>query len=300
MKFLNKLLPSAKLNTDIDIKYNSVDFIKPISLFRLSLIAPIKKFVLNLRKKNNKIIVKKTNKTMSLIVPYRHRKEHLNKFIPHMKKYLNKQAINYEIIIVEQIDNEPFNKAKLMNIGALNSSKNSDYFVFHDVDLLAENIDYRYCNHTQKLFTYIKNDDKYHEYGQIIFGGAISVPKEIFFDINGFSNDYWQWGSEDDDFFLRHIFKGYIPLYDANGKFTGLPHQPSINRNTNGEYVDNKIILKRNRILHKKNKNKFSNFKRGLLNQDKDGVSNIDNFQIESIIEKENIKTIKVSFQFTS
>jgi len=296
MKFLNKFRQSSKLSKDIDFIYNSIDNLKPISIQYISLIAPIKKNILNFRDKNKNIIIEKKNKKMSLIVPYRHRKEHLDKFLPYINSYLKKQNIEYEIIVVEQLDNKSFNKAKLMNIGALNSSKDSDYFVFHDVDLLPENIDYNYTNHTQKLFTYIKENNEYKKYGEMIFGGAILIPINIFFDINGFSNQYWQWGKEDDDFFMRNLIKGYVPLINTEGKFIALPHEPSLNRASDGSYVKNKVILKENKKLYQSNRKYFSNFKRGFINQNNDGYSTLKNYKIKSIIEQNFVKTIAVEF----
>jgi len=40
---------------------------------------------------------------------------------------------------------------------------------------------------------------KYHEY----FGGAVLFSKEQLEKTNGYSNDYWDWGMEDDDLFWR-------------------------------------------------------------------------------------------------
>lgn len=296
MKLLQKIMPSSKLGNDININYNSLDTIKPIDISDISLIQSMKKKIMDLRVQNRNITIEKSQKKLALIVPYRHREEHLKKFLPYTIDYLNKQKIEFEIIIVEQSDSLPFNRAKLMNVGVLKASNDCDYFIFHDVDLLAENIDYRYCNHTQKLFTFIKEDGEDKKYGATIFGGAILVPKKIFFDINGFSNNYWQWGKEDDDFLLRHLLKGYIPLQDTHGRFLGLPHQPSITRSTSGEYVTDAKLLKQNKLMYKKNKKTFSYFKRGISNQDEDGINNIKDYTIEEVVKDKNIVRVKVSF----
>mgnify|MGYP003337536680 CR=1 FL=1 len=53
---------------------------------------------------------------LSIIIPYRNREEHFKKFVPHMNNFL-KNKLNYEIVFVEQLDEKPFNRAKLLNVG---------------------------------------------------------------------------------------------------------------------------------------------------------------------------------------
>ena len=36
-----------------------------------------------------------------------------------------------------------------------------------------------------------------------IFGGAVAMTARHFADVNGFSNQFWGWGGEDDDLFNR-------------------------------------------------------------------------------------------------
>lgn len=38
------------------------------------------------------------------------------------------------------------------------------------------------------------------------FGGVSSLSKEQYLKINGFPNNYWGWGGEDDDIYNRYIF----------------------------------------------------------------------------------------------
>jgi hypothetical protein len=298
MNLLNKLLPSKAIGEDIDIKFNSIASIKPILLNELTLITPIKKKIFELRKKHKEITIERAQKKMSLIVPFRNREEHLKIFIPKITAYLNSQKIDYEIIIVEQDSATPFNRAKLMNIGVLHARKESEYFVFHDVDLIPQNIDYRYCNHSLKLFTYIEQDDTTNKkYKQTNFGGAVLIPKKIFYDINGFSNNYWQWGSEDDDFFVRHLLKGYIPLYDTKGQFKTLPHEHALKTNEYGKLTNNKKLIKKNKQLRDRNRKTLSKLKRGLTNQYHNGINNMHNYLIDSNTIINNVKIIKVSFQ---
>jgi hypothetical protein len=56
---------------------------------------------------------------LAIVVPYRDREEHLKKFLPAMKKCDFLNDIDYEILIVEQEDGKPFNRGKLLNVGAI-------------------------------------------------------------------------------------------------------------------------------------------------------------------------------------
>ena len=120
-----------------------------------------------------------------------------------MKDYL--KDIEYEIFIIEQSDNKPFNRGKLLNVGykyAVN--KGCDYFVFHDVDMLPEDVDYSYSEKPLHLATHLQEHD-YETTFFDYFGGVTMFTKEDFKTINGFSNEYWGWGFEDDDLLIRCI-----------------------------------------------------------------------------------------------
>jgi beta-1,4-galactosyltransferase 1 len=68
------------------------------------------------------------------------------------------------------------------------------------------------------------------------YGGVNIFNKEDFIKINGYSNDFWGWGAEDDDF-LNRIKKNGFDLYRRNGKFISLnhnfngPQHPNYNNN---------------------------------------------------------------------
>jgi hypothetical protein len=70
----------------------------------------------------------------------RHREKQLRGFLHNLHDLLTKQQLDYAIFIVNQIDNQQFNRAKLMNIGFVEATKVYDWqcYIFHDVDLLPE------------------------------------------------------------------------------------------------------------------------------------------------------------------
>jgi len=142
---------------------------------------------------------------VGVIVPYRDRKEQLHRFIDHTSKYLSNRNFDYFIIVVEQLDNKEFNRGKLLNVGFKEArKKRCDYVVFHDVDMLAEKVDYSFSEIPMHLASDRLPFDHY-------FGGITLFPVDYFEKINGFSNVYWGWGFEDDDLRYRCIEKD-VPL----------------------------------------------------------------------------------------
>lgn len=169
-------------------------------------------------------------KKLSLIVPYRNRESHLSIFVPYMIEYF--KNINYSINIIEQLDNKPFNRAKLLNIGFELTKINYDYFCFHDIDMLpvCEESVYEYVENPIHLAMYVEQFNwnlAYNDY----FGGVTMIDKNSFIKVNGFSNDYWGWGAEDDDFLKRCRYFNLQILRRA-GKYRSLYHKP--NGDTNG------------------------------------------------------------------
>jgi len=147
---------------------------------------------------------------LGVIVPYRNRPEQLKIFREYISEYLYKKGIHHEIIIVEQLDDRPFNRGMLLNWGFRKAEwANCTYVVFHDIDLLPINIDYAKSEYPIQLVTEIETDGTedeqlFYDY----FGGVTLFNMEDFKEINGYSNDYWGWGFEDDDLFRRCIEKG--------------------------------------------------------------------------------------------
>lgn len=167
---------------------------------------------------------------LAVIVPYRDREEHLRVFLPHMEEYLSKQGIDSTIYIVEQEHGKPFNRAKLLNIGFLEATKDHDYFVMHDVDMLPENVDYSYQEEPTHLaaaasqFNYSLPYDGY-------FGGVTMFSRNSFQKVNGYSNEYWGWGAEDDDILYRCYLAGLKVRRQTPGVLKSLHHHRNIVEN---------------------------------------------------------------------
>jgi len=144
---------------------------------------------------------------LGVCVPYRNRETHMHEFIPKIGKYLKNQNIDFQIYIIHQVDDKLFNRGATKNIGAkIAFEEGCDYIVWHDIDMIPEEeggADYSYPTdaprHIATQISQMNYQLKYHEY----FGGAVLFTKEQIEATNGYSNEYWDWGMEDDDLFWR-------------------------------------------------------------------------------------------------
>jgi hypothetical protein len=143
---------------------------------------------------------KEAKKKLAIIVPYRNRESHLNIFVPYIEEYLD-DKFEYKIFVIEQKDNKPFNRGKLLNAGFKESGSDFDYYCFHDVDMLPIDADYSYCEQPTHLANTVDGEQSFYNY----FGGVTILSKLDFKIINGYSNEYWGWGFEDDDLLQRCI-----------------------------------------------------------------------------------------------
>jgi hypothetical protein len=152
-----------------------------------------------------------TQLKIAIIVPYRDlhpaqkRAEHLKKFIaymgPFMEKAINQFGSNtkFHIFIVEQSPEHKFNRGALLNIGFVEASKQGyNVFIFHDVDLLpGDSIAPYYVKNPEIPIHIARCWDRYK--GKEYLGGIISISGKNYTDINGYPNNYWGWGGEDDE-----------------------------------------------------------------------------------------------------
>lgn len=185
-----------------------------------------------------------SSKKLSIVVPYRNREEHMSVFIPHMETFLPQNgASEFRITIVEQEEGKPFNRAKLLNVGFAIDKEWADYFCFHDVDMIPIEADYSWIDSPTHMatecsqFGYALPYDGY-------FGGVTMFNKQDFIDVNGYSNDYWGWGAEDDDMHARCVVRGKIkpntpPISNIprrRGRYESLAHNRVILKD---EYIRN-------------------------------------------------------------
>lgn len=148
---------------------------------------------------------------VAIVIPFRNRQEHLKYWLYYLHPILQRQQLDYGIYVINQAGEFMFNRAKLLNIGFQEALKDYDYncFVFSDVDLIPMDDRNTYRCFQQPRHISVAMDKfgfnlPYVQY----FGGVSALSKQQFLTINGFPNNYWGWGGEDDDIFNRLVFKG--------------------------------------------------------------------------------------------
>ncbi|KAM9224583.1 beta-1,4-galactosyltransferase 4 [Dugong dugon] len=183
---------------------------------------------------------------VAILIPHRNREKHLLYLLEHLHPFLQRQQMDYGIYVVNQAGNKKFNRAKLMNVGYLEALKeeNWDCFIFHDVDLVPEHDFNLYkCEDQPKHLVVGRNSTGYRLHYKGYFGGVTALTREQFFKVNGFSNNYWGWGGEDDDLRLRvelHGMKIFRPGPKV-GKYTMISHTRD---------RGNEVNIERMKLLH--------------------------------------------------
>jgi hypothetical protein len=166
--------------------------------------------------------------TPTIIVPFRDnaaqdRAGQLKTFVTFMKRW----HPDWNILIIEQSDdNRKFNRGALLNIGARLAAKDGiEYVVFHDVDLIpyAPLVPYYTAFPEQPIHIGKAWTTKWS--GDSFLGGVISMSIKDIKAINGFPNNFWGWGGEDDS--MRNRLKAkkidvFKPTLTSG--FKELPH----------------------------------------------------------------------------
>lgn len=173
----------------------------------------------------------------AIIIPYRDREHHLKIFVQYYK-YLLPDA---DLFIIEQSNEKNFNRGKLLNIGFNEYGKKYEYCCFHDVDMLGipGKVDYSYPKYPTHIATHASQFGYKMPYPNY-FGGVSLIRSDQMIKVNGYSNEMWGWGCEDDEFHKNIVINGLVALR-RECWFESLPHGNSQN---NDLYTKNFQLLK--------------------------------------------------------
>lgn len=196
----------------------------------------------------------------SIIISYRDREQHLSKLLPRL--YSIFEGIDYEIIIVEQDDDDKFQKNSLYNIAGIRA--NGEILIFHDVDYYPSdnvNIDTYTTEKNEPLYPvgrviFLNENDVPRDsidipYGYRNFhmsvgdhsGGVFVLHKDLFHSINGLNPYYRGWGKEDDDTRERLRIFGKNWNRNTDALFYALYHKDSKPPDDDTDFINNHIML---------------------------------------------------------
>lgn len=166
---------------------------------------------------------------IAIIVPHRNRIDHLEKFIKHFNKLQTKHK--FDIFIINQHNNLKFNRGLLLNIGYYIASHNKyDRYIFHDVDLYPDETLFKlYFNDLDKIIHFATDHYKY-KFPEF-FGGVEGFNSVDFELINGFPNNFFGWGGEDDALYNRLVINNLLFYRPKHGKYIVEDHPQSTDIN---------------------------------------------------------------------
>ncbi|XP_041843889.1 beta-1,4-galactosyltransferase 3 [Melanotaenia boesemani] len=147
----------------------------------------------------------------AIIIPHRLREHHLKFLLYYLHPFLQRQQLSYGIYVIHQAGNYTFNRAKLMNAGFREAMKEEDWdcLFFHDVDLIPEDDRNMYvCDANPKHAAIAMDKFGYKLPYKMYFGGVSALSPLHYLKMNGFPNNYWGWGGEDDDIGIRVSLAG--------------------------------------------------------------------------------------------
>lgn len=210
-----------KIATDAKILYDKYLSRESTYMYYYNLINDLSKI-------RKPIIPNMNNNSLSLIVAYRDpgdgsRKAQLDIFLKQMQTILETRT-NYHIYIIEQESDRndydslsdvykqinsrmaKFNLGRIKNIGFQIASKdNKDvdnhYYILSDVDLIPSmDLLPEYLRYPKKPIHLANKGTRYNTDGKNIdfLGGVLSINREDFIKSNGYPNNFWGWGGEDD------------------------------------------------------------------------------------------------------
>ncbi|XP_052077943.1 beta-1,4-galactosyltransferase 6-like [Mytilus californianus] len=143
---------------------------------------------------------------VAIVVPYRDRHKQLQVFLNNVIPRIQQQQLEFAIYVIEQNSGLPFNRGILANIGFKEAMSEIEFdcIVFHDVDVLPKDDRNFYVCSDNPIHMSVKVEQfGYRLLYEELAGGIITFSKEQFEKINGFSNQFFGWGGEDDDLYRR-------------------------------------------------------------------------------------------------
>jgi hypothetical protein len=211
--------------------------------------------------------------------------------IPYLHRYFRLLKLSYTIVLSEQVVNDKlFNRGMAFNVAFDQLKDQCDYIAFFDIDSFPA---FYLSKSGQLSFVDVRypRDDVPIHLGSEVQKFAWQLPYETFMGvatlflresyqaINGFSNNYYGWGTEDDDLWRRTNLVFGAPKRPApnTGLFVSQPHKSAdrpcdrLNRNHNNEwgqhfstgqhnFTDDGLAQLNYSVLHREHNNQWGGY----------------------------------------
>eukprot|EP00965_Chrysotila_dentata_P251674 6210200-Pleurochrysis_carterae.AAC.1 len=178
---------------------------------------------------------------LAVIVPYRSNgNSDLSPLCDNLPTHLEAEHVDYRLFLVDQQGNLPFNRGALINAAVdyllrerrkynLDDRHTPQHFLFdylaiHDADRFPVASAHALC----PTFSHSYYDFPQHVprvlHPKSLAGGVLIVQLSHFLAVNGFSNQFWGWGEEDNNLFLRLRWCGLAPVH-GDGVWLCMEHR---------------------------------------------------------------------------
>jgi hypothetical protein len=161
----------------------------------------------------------------------------------------------HHIFIIEQShDGNPFNIGKLKNAGfdivtdyeRKHKGTKFTNFIFTDIDMLPDDelLPY-YVNPISGILSLAIRGTRYEQMDtktrKVFLGGVLGFSRESFEQINGYPNNFWGWGGEDDALIYRLVESNVSTIHmPKSGKVIDLEEKMTVQEKLKKTVIDDK------------------------------------------------------------
>lgn len=156
---------------------------------------------------------------LKISIPYRGMVKCKSRMLEVISRLEDNPDIHLQIV-EQSNDGRRFNLGKMMNVGfdlySKSSSNNNWVYMFHPIDLFPKQGIEPYLLGANQILSGLADIIRYNVMGQTHFYRACQYSPAVYRMFNGYTNNFWGWGAEDDEFFNR------LRITQLKAKYTNL------------------------------------------------------------------------------